>query len=227
MEVVRLKVIIPVSTEPLRSLLGDPEMERTLRTCGQSHGSRGWVRDVANQVEGYAGAQAQNTAGARPRWSASSARRNLEVCMADYWGLFRQRVNKWIQNLLLAPLGRVARHPMGATILFWVVIVAALSGWPWRSSAIGRDARLGRIAGPNPSLSFERGRSGFTLPARPPRAETSGSRSFVYWAGICYLEDSEVVGKIAHARRGSTCDWFRAPRSSQPQAEKPVRRFRL
>jgi len=43
----------------------------------------GWVRDLTNQVEGYAGAQAHNTADARPRWSGFSASGSSAACMAD------------------------------------------------------------------------------------------------------------------------------------------------
>src|ERR1700694_6124036 len=56
-----------VSTEPLRSLLGDPEMEKnSSKLAAKATEAAGWVRDLANQVEGYAGAQAHNNAGARP-----------------------------------------------------------------------------------------------------------------------------------------------------------------
>jgi hypothetical protein len=188
-----------VSTEPLRSLLGDPDIEKnSSKLAAKATEAADWVGDLANQVEGYAGAQAHNAAGARPALERILSRREFgSVHGPTSWDLFRQRVNKWIENLLLRLLGHVARHPMGATILFWVVVAAAVV---WVAMALfrywTRRSALEELQAPD-SVGFVRTWQEWIHAAR--EAATSGDfREAVhsaYWAGICYLEDNEVVRK--------------------------------
>jgi Domain of unknown function (DUF4129) len=188
-----------VSTEPLRSLLGDPEMQKnSSKLAAKATEAAGWVRDLANQVEGYAGAQARNTAGARPALERILSNKEFgSVHGPTSWDLFRQRVSKWIQNLLLRLLGRVARHPMGATILFWVVIVGAVV---WVAIALfrywTRRAALEELQAPE-SVAFVRTWQEWIHGAREAatRGDFREAVHSAYWAGICYLEDSEVVRK--------------------------------
>src|SRR6202165_1486386 len=66
LEVGTLENHYSVPTDPLRSLLGDTEMEKnSSKLAAKATEAAGWVRDLANQAEGYAGAQAHNSAGAR------------------------------------------------------------------------------------------------------------------------------------------------------------------
>src|SRR5882762_5299599 len=193
-----------VSAEPLRSLLGDPEMQKnSSKLAAKATEAAGWVRDLTNQVEGYAGAQAQNAAGARPALERILSQREFgSVHGPTSWDLFRQRVNKWIQNLLLRLLGRVARHPMGATILFWAVVIAAVV---WVAMALfrywTRRAALEELQAPE-SVAFVRTWQEWIHAAR--EAATSGDfREAVHsvcWAGICYLEASHV-GRKGRPRR--------------------------
>jgi hypothetical protein len=188
-----------VSTEPLRSLLGDPEMQKnSSKLAARATEAAGWVRDLANQAEGYAGAQAHNTAGARPALERILSNKEFgSVHGPTSWDLFRQRVSKWIQNLLLRLLGRVARHPTSATILFWVVIVGAVV---WVAIALfrywTRRAALEELQAPE-SVAFVRTWQEWIHGAREAatRGDFREAVHSAYWAGICYLEDSEVVRK--------------------------------
>jgi len=188
-----------VSTEPLRSLLGDSEVEKnSSKLAANATEAAGWVGDLANQVEGYAGAQAHNPSGARPALERILSRKEFgSVHAPTSWDLFRQRVNKWIGNLLLRLLGHIARHPMGATILFWVVIIAAVV---WVAMALfrywTRRTALEELHPPD-AVPFVRTWQEWVHAAR--QASSLGDfREAVhsaYWAGICYLEDTEVVRK--------------------------------
>ncbi len=188
-----------VSTEPLRSLLGDPEIEKnSSKLAAKATEAADWVGDLANQVEGYAGAQARNTAGARPALEHILSRKEFgSVHGPTRWDLFRQRVNKWIENLLLRLLGHVARHPMGATILFWVVVAAAVV---WVAMALfrywTRRAALKELQAPD-SVGFVRTWQEWVHAAREAatRGDFREAVHSAYWAGICYLEDNEVVRK--------------------------------
>src|SRR5258708_15847543 len=123
-----------VPREPLRALLGDPEMQTSSSNlAAKATEAACWVRDLTNQVEGYAGAQAHNTADARPALERILSQREFgSVHGPTSWDLFRQRVNKWIRNLLLRLLGRVARHPMGATVLSCAALIPAVLWLPTR-----------------------------------------------------------------------------------------------
>src|SRR5260370_1453335 len=85
-----------VSTEPLRSLLGDPEIEKnSSKLAAKAAEAAGWAGDLANQVEGYAGAQSRNTAGARPALERSLSRKEFgSVHAPTTWHLFLQRATK-------------------------------------------------------------------------------------------------------------------------------------
>jgi hypothetical protein len=188
-----------VSTEPLRSLLGDPEIEKnSSKVAAKATEAADWVRDLANQVEGYAGAEAHNPAGARPALERILSRKEFgSVHAPSGWDLFRQRVNQWIQNLLLRLLGHVARHPMGASILFWLIIIAVVV---WLAVALfrywTRHAALDELRAPD-SVGFVRTWQEWIHAAREAatRGDFREAVHSAYWAGICYLEDSEVVRK--------------------------------
>src|SRR5258708_30447901 len=93
---------------------------------------------------------------------------------------------------------------MGATILFWVVVIAAVV---WVAMALfrywTRRAALEELQAPE-SVAFVRTWQEWIHAAR--EAATSGDfREAVhcaYWAGTCYLEDREVLRKhLTHTPR--------------------------
>jgi hypothetical protein len=113
------------------------------------------------------------------------------------WDLLRQRVIRWIENFLVRIFGQIGRHPIGAKILFWSIVIAVVV---WLAMALFRHwtrrAALEELRAPD-SVAFVRTWQEWVQAAR--QAATRGDfREAVhsaYWAGICYLEDSETVRK--------------------------------
>jgi hypothetical protein len=188
-----------LSAEPLRSLLRDAEKEKNPeKIAAKATEAADWAFDLANQVHAYAGAQTHSAPGARPALERILSQREFgSVRGPTRWDLFRQRVSRWVQNLILRFLRQIGRHPMGASILFWLIVIAVVV---WLAVALfrywTRRAALEELQAPD-SVAFVRTWQEWIHAAR--EAATLGDfREAVhstYWAGISYLEDSEVVRK--------------------------------
>jgi hypothetical protein len=188
-----------VSTEPLRSLLIDAEKEKnSSKLAAKTAEATGWLLDLADQVNGYAAAQASNTENARPSLERILSRREFGGLRGPTeWDLFRQRIKNWIQNLLVRMFGRLVRHPIGARVLFWFLIFAAVA---WMAVALfrywTRRAALEELEVPD-AVAFSRTWQEWVYAAREAatRGDFREAVHSAYWAGICYLEDSGVVRK--------------------------------
>jgi len=117
---------------------------------------------------------------------------------------------------------------MGATILFWAVVFAAVVWVAMALFAIGRAARaLEELQAPD-AVAFVRTWQEWIHACPRGRHERRLPRKAVhsaYWAGICYLEDSEVVpeGSHAHAARVHALG-FKLNATRSLRTVKPVRR---
>ena len=177
-----------VSSEPLRNQL----------TALSSQKARLWVERLAEEVEGYS---ATSTA------SAPLARSELDRILAGSefaavrppgaWELFRQRIERWLERMLARLFGLIGRHPIGGTILYWVLVlgaVACLALWLFRFLA-SRD-RLDSLP-PSESVTVSRSWQEWIRAAREAanRGDFREAVHSAYWAGIVRLEDSGVVPK--------------------------------
>jgi hypothetical protein len=192
-----------LSAEPLRTLLGDAEKEKNPQKFAvKTTEAAEWAFDLANQFNACAGAKANNAPSARPalerilsRWEFGSAHGPTK------WDLFRQRVSRWIGDLVVSLFRQifrqVGRHPIGANILFWFIVVAVVL---WLAMTLfrfwSRRTAMEELQAPD-SVAFARTWQEWVHAARD--AATHGDfREAIhsaYWAGISYLEASEVVRK--------------------------------
>jgi hypothetical protein len=187
------------SAEPLRSLLRDAENEKTPeKIAAKATEAKDWARDLANQINAYVEAQSHAAPGARPALDRILSRREFgSVHGPTSWDLFRQRVIRWIEDLLIRIFGRIGRHPIGAKILFWSIVIAVVL---WLAVALfrywTRRAALEELQAPA-SASFVRTWQEWVHAAREAAARGDFREAIhsAYWAGICYLEDIEVVRK--------------------------------
>jgi Domain of unknown function (DUF4129) len=188
-----------LSTAPLGELLYDAGREKNAKgIAAKAAEGAHWAFDLANQVKAYAGAKTDNGLSARPSLERILSRREFgSVHGPSAWDLFRQRVNRWIEGLLLRLFRQIGRYPMGATVLFWLVITAVVL---WLAVFLfrywTRRTELEELQAPE-TVVFVRTWQEWIQAAR--QAATRGDfREAVhsaYWAGISYLEDTEVVRK--------------------------------
>jgi hypothetical protein len=188
-----------LSTEPLRSLLRGAEKEKKPESmAAKATEASDWALDLANQVNAYSGAQTHHAPSARSSLDRILSRREFgSVHGPTRWDLLRQRVNRWIGNLLLRFFRQIGRYPVGAKILFWAIVVAVVV---WLAVALfrywTRRARLEELQTPD-SVAFVRTWQEWIHAAREAatRGDFREAVHSTYWAGICSLEDSGVVRK--------------------------------
>ena len=185
--------------EPVRVLLHEAENEKKPESiAAKATEARAWVLDLADQVTAYAGAQNQKGAGARASLEKILSRREFaSVHGPTKWDLLRQRINRWIEELLIRLLSRIGRHPTGASGLLWLMVIAVVV---WLAMTLFRywtqRAVLEELQAPE-SATFTRTWQEWIQIAREAAARGDFREAIhsAYWAGISYLEDGGVVRK--------------------------------
>jgi len=188
-----------LSAERLRSLLGDAEKEKNPeKFAAKTKEAADWAFDLAHQINAYAAAQSQNAPSARPPLERILSRREFgSVHGPTKWDLFRQRLNRWIGELLLRFFRQIGRHPMGAKVLFWLIVSAVVL---WLAVTLfrywTRRTALEELQAPD-AVAYVRTWQEWVHAAREAakRGDFRDAIHSAYWAGISYLEESEVVRK--------------------------------
>jgi hypothetical protein len=188
-----------LSAESLRSLLSDAQKEKNPhKSAAKATEAAEWTFDLASQINAYAGAKTNNGRSARPALERILSRREFgNVHGPTKWELFRQRINRWIGDLLLRFFQQVGRHPMGAKVLFWLIVIAVVL---WMAVTLfrywSRRTTLEELQAPD-SVAFGRTWQEWVQAAREAatRGDFREAIHSAYWAGISYLEVSEVVRK--------------------------------
>ena len=174
-----------VSSEPLRNQL----------TSFSSEKAQTWVNHLEQEVK----------FSEQPLSGSSKAHDELDHILArsefgavrppSAWELFRRRVEAWIERILLRLLGGASKHPTGAKIVFWLLILAAVGFvgmWVFRFFA-SRD-RVNALA-PSADVIAVRTWQEWIREAREAasRGDFREAVHSAYWAGIARLEDLGVV----------------------------------
>jgi hypothetical protein len=188
-----------LTAEPLRSLLRDAEKEKDAKKiAAKAMEASYWALDLSNQVKAFADAQSHNLTNARPALEQILSRREFgSVHAPSAWDLFRQRINRWITDLLSRFFRQVERYPIGAKILLWSIVLAVVV---WLAVALfrywTRRTALEQLQAPD-SVAFVRTWQEWVHAAREAAARGDFREAVhsTYWAGISYLEDNEVVRK--------------------------------
>jgi Domain of unknown function (DUF4129) len=188
-----------LSTEPLSDLLFRAEKEKNAKDIeAKASEAANWAFDLANQANGYAGGPRGGDSSAKASLGRILSRREFgSVAGPSAWQLFRQRVNRWLGDLLLRFFRRIGRYPMGAKALFWLIIVAVVV---WLAVVLlrywTRRAALEELQAPD-SVAYARTWQEWIQAAREAAARGDFREAVhsAYWTGISYLEDREVVRK--------------------------------
>ncbi len=188
-----------ISAETLSGLLREAETAKNAKNiAAKAEEAAEWAFDLADQVKSYAAAQNGSNGNTKATLDRILSRREFGgVRGPSAWDLFRQRVIREIVSLLASAFAQIGRYPMGAKVLFWLVILAVVV---WLAVMLfrywTRRATLEELQAPD-AIAYIRTWQEWIQAAR--EASTRGDfREAVhsaYWAGISYLEDSQVVRK--------------------------------
>jgi Domain of unknown function (DUF4129) len=174
-----------VSTQALRRLLNPDNLDD----------ARAYIATLRQQLDTVDGA-APTTVDARPALDKILADSRFHaVRQPSAWELWRQRVNAWllrqVQKLVLA----VARHPIGAKFVFWLVLVGAVALIAFVIYRV--FMRNDRIDSLHPETVRMRSRSWqeWIRAAREfaGRGDYREAIHATYWAGIKRLQDANAL----------------------------------
>jgi uncharacterized protein DUF4129 len=188
-----------ISTEPLRGLLREAETAKNAKNiAAKAEEAAEWAFDLANQVKSYAAAQNGGDSNIKAALDRILSRREFGAVKGpSAWDLFRQRVIREIVSLLGSVFAQIGRYPMGAKALFWLVILAVVV---WLAVVLfrywTRRAALEELQAPD-AIAYIRTWQEWIQAAREAatRGDFREAVHSAYWAGISYLEDSQVVRK--------------------------------
>jgi hypothetical protein len=174
-----------ISTKPLQDRLDSNSLVK----------AETWIEQVQVEVE----ASKRNTT------SSGIARAELDKILAGprFQGvrppsaldLYRQRIAAWIGRLLARLFGNIARHPIGAKILFWVVLtggVAFIALWLFRY--VSSQDRMNALM-PASSTVTSRSWQEWIRTARQAaaRGDLREAVHAAYWAGITRLQETGTL----------------------------------
>lgn len=181
-----------ISTERLQNLLNISSS-----TLSSQEGARIWVERLQQEVNDYV----------KPRATSGQPRAELDKILSrpefagvrppSAWELMRQRIVNWLLRFIGGIFGTFARYPLGGTILFWLIIVAAVAGI---AALLFRFfANRDRMTALPAKTTAVPGRTWQEWVRAAREAARAGNyREAVhsaYWAGIARLEDLGVVPK--------------------------------
>jgi hypothetical protein len=188
-----------ISAEPLSTLLRDAESAKDAKIRAAKAGEAAdWAFDLANQANGFAESRPDSASTAAAALERILSRREFGgVKGPSPLDLFRQRAVRWILRLLGSIFRQLGRYPMGTKIFFWFLIVAVVV---WLALVLfrywTRRATLEELEAPD-SVAYSRTWQEWIQAAREAanRGDYREAIHSAYWAGISFLEDSEVVRK--------------------------------
>jgi hypothetical protein len=188
-----------LSSELLDSLLRAAEAEKEAKKiAAKARAAADWSFDLASQARGYAGVQTDGRVNARPALEQILSRREFGgVRPPSRWDLFRQRIIRELENLVVRILQSIGRHPIGASIFFWAILVAVVV---WLAVMLfrywTRRAALEELQAPD-SVAYVRTWQEWIQAAREAasRGDFREAVHSAYWAGISSLEDNQMVRK--------------------------------
>lgn len=183
-----------ISSEPLRSLLVDAE-----RVPETQHArvvdAENWLEHLAYQVKTYAMPTADNAVARQDLDKILSRREFAAVRPPNQWDILKQKINAWLERMIAKLLGKIGQHPVGAEILFWLLIAAVVA---WLAMTLfrfwGRRARMDEMSTID-NVAVRRSWQEWVQAARLA-GDRSNFREAVhscYWAAIAYLEDLGVI----------------------------------
>jgi Domain of unknown function (DUF4129) len=215
------------SSEPLRELLECNNCDATARKSRFAQ-AKSWTDAIALQLDGYAAHGGFSAPDARATLDQILKRREFgAVRPPSQWDLLRERINAWLMRVLSRLFENIGRHPLGAKLLFWLILFAVV-GWLAMMLVrfwLGR-ARLDELRSVG-EVAFARSWQEWIRAAREAAAHGDFREAVhsVYWAGIAHLEDD---GTISRDRTRTPREHLQlvAEAAEVPRAEAPTSKQR-
>jgi hypothetical protein len=185
------------SSEPLRELLECSQCDAAARKSRFAQ-AKSWTDAIALQLDGYAAHGGFSAPDARATLDQILKRREFgAVRPPSQWDLLRERINAWLMRVLSRLFENIGRHPLGAKLLFWLILFAVV-GWLAMMLVrfwLGR-ARMDELRSVG-EVAFARSWQEWIRAAREAaaRGEFREAVHSVYWAGITRLEDAGTVSR--------------------------------
>jgi hypothetical protein len=187
-----------VSAAPLDELLREAEKAKDAKTVAAKASQAAlWAFDLAKQANAFQSAKNEPSNAAATLEQILSRREFGGVKGPSAWELFRQRVIQWLIRLLGSIFQRIGKYPMSARIFLWALIIGVVL---WVALVLFRywtkRAALEELQSPE-SVAYSRSWQEWIQAAREAanRGDYREAIHSAYWAGISFLEDSEVVRK--------------------------------
>jgi hypothetical protein len=178
-----------VSTQPLRRLLNPENLDD--------------ARAYISALRAELAASASGRDGAIP--DATNARADLDKILAEprfhqvhkpsAWELWRQRVNAWLERQIRKLFDAASRHPMGAKVLFWILVIAAVALVAFLAYRLLTQADRINSLHPEPVRMRSRSWQEWIRAARESAARGDYREAIhsAYWAGITRLQDAGAL----------------------------------
>jgi hypothetical protein len=185
------------SSEPLRELLECNNCDAATQKSRFAE-AKSWTDAIALQVVGYTAKEAPGGPDPRAKLDQILKRREFAaVRPPSKWDLLRERINAWIMRMLNRLFENIGRHPLGAKLLFWLILFAVV-GWLAMMLVrfwLGR-ARLDELHSVG-EVAFARSWQEWIRIAREAAARGDFREAVhsVYWAGIAHLEDDGTISR--------------------------------
>jgi hypothetical protein len=185
------------SSEPLRALLECNRCDAAAQKS-RSAKAKSWTDEIAIEVEGYVAPDPSGAPDPHAKLEQILKRREFAaVRPPSQWDLLRQRINAWLLRMLNRLFENIGRHPLGAKLLFWLILFAVV-GWLAMMLVrfwLGR-ARLDELRSIG-EVAFARSWQEWIRAAREAAARGDFREAVhsVYWAGIAHLEDDGTISR--------------------------------
>ena len=185
------------SSEPLRALLECNQCDAAARKSHSAQ-AKSWADGIAYQVEGYVAPDPSGAPDPHAELAQILKRREFAaVRPPSQWDLLRQRINAWILRMLNRLFENIGRHPLGAKLLFWLILFGVV-GWLAMMLVrfwLGR-ARMDELRSVG-DVAFARSWQEWIRAAREAAARGDFREAVhsVYWAGIAHLEDDGTISR--------------------------------
>lgn len=194
---------------------------------GETDDAEAWVDHALAEARSYTKPQGRVDQNARKELNKILGTSEFSVVhRPSVWDLFRQRLSAWIERLLGKLLGRIERYPIAGDILFWGILLLAVSFLArWLFSFLVSRDRMQALTHQELVVANRTWQEWIRL-ARGAAARQDFREAVhsAYWAGIARLED---LGMLPKDRTKTPREYLRVvPRISQQElAARPVTYF--
>jgi hypothetical protein len=184
-----------IDAEPLRDDLAQAARDEGKRASSISE-AVSWIDDLSAQIENYPQSPlTDRKAAAITLQHILSNREFAPATKENALDRVRKRINTWIQNFIRGLFEKMSRHPIGAKVVLWSVLILALI---WLAASIVRVWQR-QVKTPGkwvpgtmvPKLSSQE----WVRKARQAseRGDYREAIHCAYWAGIVYLQSTEAL----------------------------------